>query len=92
MRVLVLGGTGSIGSAVVRELVRCGHDVCGLARSDASAAKLAECGATPVAGDIAAPERWAGRLPASANISASALTFRRRHCCDKKNRRARECR
>ena len=63
MRVFVLGGTGSIGSAVVQKLVERGHDVCGLARSQTAAAKLAELGATPVAGDIAAPEPWTERLP-----------------------------
>ncbi len=75
MRVLVLGGTGSIGSAVVRELVRCGHDVWGLARSNASAAKLVEFGATPVAGDIASPERWAGRLPLVDAVIHAACDF-----------------
>ena len=59
MRVFVLGGTGSIGSAAVREFIRREHDVWGLARSDVSAAKLRELGATPVAGNIAAPEQWA---------------------------------
>jgi nucleoside-diphosphate-sugar epimerase len=63
VRVFVLGGTGSIGSAIVCELVRRGHEVYGLARSDASAAKLAACGATPLPGDIALPERWVGTLP-----------------------------
>jgi nucleoside-diphosphate-sugar epimerase len=62
VRVFVLGGTGSIGSAVVRELVQRGHEICGLARSDASAAKLRELGAMPVAGDTAAPEAWAAKL------------------------------
>jgi nucleoside-diphosphate-sugar epimerase len=75
VRVLVLGGTGSIGAAVVRELIRCGHDVCGLARSDAAAAKLVECGATPVAGDIASPERWAGRLPLVDAVIHAACDF-----------------
>jgi len=63
VRVFVLGGTGSIGCAVVCELVRRGHEVHGLARSGASAAKLAELGAAPHSGDIASPERWVGALP-----------------------------
>jgi nucleoside-diphosphate-sugar epimerase len=63
VRVFVLGGTGSIGSAVVQELVRRGHDVLALARSDVSAAKLREAGAMPVAGDIAEPEPWTAQLP-----------------------------
>lgn len=63
LRVFVLGGTGSIGSAVVRELVRRGHQVYGLARSDASARKLAILRATPFSGDTASPERWVGTLP-----------------------------
>jgi nucleoside-diphosphate-sugar epimerase len=63
LRVFLLGGTGSIGSAIVRELVRRGHEIHGLARSDVSAARLAELGAAPHPGDIASPERWVGTLP-----------------------------
>ena len=63
MRVLVLGGTGVIGSAVVRELIARGHELFALARSRQSASKLSECGATPIAGDIASPQRWATTLP-----------------------------
>ena len=65
VRVLILGGTGRSARPSCAELVNRGHEVWALARSDASATKLRECGATAVAGDIAAPERWTARLPTS---------------------------
>lgn len=53
MRVFVTGGSGFVGVELVSELVRAGHRVLGLARSEASAEKLRSLGAEVLRGDLA---------------------------------------
>lgn len=55
MQVLLTGATGYIGSAVADALRGAGHEVSGLARSDASAARLTAMGIRPVPGDMVDP-------------------------------------
>ena len=53
MHVFVTGGTGTIGTAVVAELLGNGHTVLALARSDSAAQTLKDAGAAVLRGGLA---------------------------------------
>ena len=58
MKIFVLGGTGSIGGAVVNTLKERNHDEFALGRTPEACKLLQLAGAIPVQGDLKDPSRW----------------------------------
>ncbi|WP_438038932.1 NAD-dependent epimerase/dehydratase family protein [Sorangium sp. So ce128] len=74
MDVFITGASGFIGSAVARALVARGHRVRGLARSDASAAKVRAAGAEPIWGNLSQVDVLARAAAAGDGVVHTAAT------------------
>lgn len=75
MRVLVLGGTGRIGSAVVVALRNRGAAVTVLCRNAQGVGKALSLEAEPLAGDIRGPAEWVGKATRFDAVVHAACTF-----------------
>lgn len=75
MRVLVLGGTGNIGSAIVDALRGRGADVSILCRNKRSVEKAEALNSSPLLGDIEAPAQWVKNLLDFDAVIHTACTF-----------------
>jgi nucleoside-diphosphate-sugar epimerase len=75
MKVFLTGATGYIGSAVAERLRAAGHEVTGLARSDASAAKLRSAGVHVVRGDFSDPRSLSGAAQDADGVISAATTY-----------------
>ncbi len=60
MRIFLTGATGHIGGAVLEALVRAGHDVTALVRTNEKAKRVANRGVHPVIGNLADPDSFKG--------------------------------
>jgi len=74
-RVLVLGGTGSIGGSVAGVLRQRGHQVTCLARSDKADESLRASRLNTIRGDIRSPDQWVGCAEKFDAVISAASTW-----------------
>ncbi|MBN3744410.1 SDR family oxidoreductase [Burkholderia sp. Se-20373] len=89
MRIFLTGATGFIGSALVPELIRAGHEVIGMTRSDAGARALRQAGAEPHHGtleDVDSLKRGAANVDAVIHLAFDHDFSRFQENCEKDKR------
>jgi nucleoside-diphosphate-sugar epimerase len=75
MKIFLTGATGYIGSAVADRLRSAGHQLTGLARSDAAASRLEATGIQPLRGDFSNPTSVATAARGADGVISLATTY-----------------
>src|SRR3954466_8435436 len=75
MRIFLTGASGYIGSAVAERLRAAGHQLTGLARSDAASSKLRSAGIQPVRGDFSDPKSVGQAARGADGVISLATTY-----------------
>ena len=75
MRIFLTGATGYIGGGVLDALVRAGHDVTALVRTNEKAKGVAKRGARPVIGNLAEPDSFADAVEAQDGYIHAAFDY-----------------
>ncbi|WP_087025135.1 NAD-dependent epimerase/dehydratase family protein [Thaumasiovibrio subtropicus] len=74
-RILITGGTGSVGSAIVENLIDHGYTVTVLCRNEASQHNALAMGANVLPGDIEAPQYWIDEICHFETLIHTACSF-----------------
>jgi len=75
VRIFLTGATGHVGASVLSALRRAGHSVVALVRSPARAEAIATAGVTPIVGDLADPDVYAGAAGSCDAIVHTAFEY-----------------
>jgi len=75
MRIFLTGATGYIGGGVLDALVRAGHDVTALVRTNEKAKGVAKRGARPAIGNLAEPDSFADAVEAQDGYIHAAFDY-----------------
>lgn len=75
MKILVVGGTGYLGSRIAREAKKAGHQISALVRESSNASELEKLGATVVRGDITKPETLDAAFAGIEAVVTSAIGY-----------------